>query len=147
MDVRTRLLLSALTCNGVKMVVSYEHDVKAMQEMVKEGLFTYSTAMFSQGYWWTEAGEKAAKKAWRQLPVVRFKTRYRNHPKVKIGLNGHKEEVCEVMRPKRRSPGLRVRESLGKWLIDHPNGLENVSFKSADEAIEWALEQMYGPGK
>jgi len=129
------------------MVVSYEHDKKVMDEMVKEELFTYSTAMFSQGYWWTPAGEKAAKRAWRQLPVVQFKTRYRNHPKVKIGLNGHKEEVCEVMRPKRRSPGLRVREVLGKWLIDHPSGTKNMTFKSADEAIKWGLEQLYGSDK
>jgi hypothetical protein len=105
-----------------------------MDEMVKEGLFTYSDERFSEGYWWTRAGERAAEKAWRQAPVKRSKIRFRNDPRVEIALNGNKEEVCHVS-------GLCVREVFGTWLVDHPNGLENVSFKSADEAIEWALNQ------
>lgn len=141
LDSRTQLLLRALAANGIKMVVNDQQDHKVMQQMVKEGLFTYSDTMFSEGYWWTPAGERAAKELWQRLPVQRvIQTRYRNHPRVRISLNGNKEELCHVVGPWRS--GLYVREIVrGRWLIDHPNGDRNVSFGSADEAIEWALRQ------
>lgn len=149
LDDRTRLLLGARVLNGVQMAV-HSCDEQIMQDMVRQGLFTYSNTMFNKGYSWTPDGKRAAEAAWRRVPVKRFKTRYRRHSRVKIGLNGQKEEVCEVMRPKRRSPGLRVEESLfsnGEWLIDHPDGTKRMTFKSADEAIKWGLEQLYGSDK
>ena len=130
-DDRTRLLLSARVVNGVDLVVD-EDDQQLMQQMVKEGLFHRS----GRGYWWTKVGERAAEEAWRRAPVRKFKTRYRNHPKVRISVNGRKEEMCHVS-------GLWVREKpSGGWLIDHPNGKGVVPFESADKAIEWALEQV-----
>jgi hypothetical protein len=143
-DDRTRLLLSARVRNGVKIVVDSERDHQVMQQMVDEGLFRYSDTMFSEGYWWTRDGERAAEEVWQRVPVETFETRYRDHPRVRIGLNGNKEELCHVTGPGYRGPswgsGLWVRESLGRWLVDHPNGEEIVRFGSADEAIEWALE-------
>jgi hypothetical protein len=146
LDARTRLLLSARVVNGVKIVVDNESDWQVMQQMVAEGLFSYSDTMFSEGFWWTDAGREAAEQAWQQVPVQPFETSYRNHPQVRIGLNGRKEEVCHVIGPNYAGPswgsGLLVREWLGQWLVDHPNGEENVPFGSADEAIAWALEQV-----
>lgn len=140
LDSRTRLLLRARAINGVKMRIGSEDEAQAMRQMVQEGLFMYSNVMFSEGYWWTPAGEQAAEDAWQRLPIKRFETCHRNHPRVHISLNGRKEESCHVAGP--WCSGLWVREiAPGRWLIDHPNGEETVPFKSADEAIEWALSQ------
>jgi hypothetical protein len=145
-DDRARLLLRARLANGIKIVVDNHYDQQVMQQMVQEGLFRYSGTMFSEGYWWTPAGERAAEEVWQQVPVKRFETRYRDHPQVRFTLNGNKEEICHVIGPDYSGPsggsGLWVRESLGGWLVDHPNGRENVRFKSADKAIKWALQQV-----
>jgi hypothetical protein len=138
LDTRTRLLLRARTINGVAMNVDREHEVDAMNQMVEEGLFRHSTSFGSYGYWWTREGEQAAEQAWEQAPVERFETSYRDHPQVKFELNGLKEELCYVTCASREKP-LWVREVVGRYLVDHPNGMENKSFDSADEAIAWAI--------
>lgn len=141
LDMRTLLLLRALRSNGIQIVIGTEDELQAMQQMVEERLFYYSDAMFSEGYWWTPAGEQAAKEAWERVPVQHFETRYRGHPQVCFDLNGYKDEYCYVIRPSDGSK-LWVRGSDSHWLIDHPNGQENVPFGSADDAIAWALEEI-----
>ena len=142
MDDRTRLLLLARSVNGVKVNVRGKSDKKLMDQMVQEELFTYSDTKFSEGYWWTEKGKAAAESAWRQAPVQRFETKYRNHPLVRIEVNGDKEELCHVIRMGKGSP-LWVREVLGgRWFVSHPTEDRNMPFGSADAAIEWALEQV-----
>ncbi len=145
LDARTRLLLGARVLNGVKIVVNEEQDKLVMQQMVREGLFRYSDTRFSEGYWWTRTGERAAQEAWRRTPVQKLKTRYRNHPQVRITLNGNKEELCHVIieaNNSKKGRALWVRESFGRWLVDHPNGLKNERFNSINQAIEWALQQI-----
>lgn len=147
LDHRTRLLLRARVVNGINFAVSGDDDERIMRQMVREGLFTSSNSMFSEGYWWTPAGEQAAEQAWHHAPVRRFDTCYRDHPQVCISLSGHKEELCHVVGQKTKGRGLWVREMPlgGRWLVDHPNGTKNVSFKSADAAIAWALKQVGKP--
>jgi hypothetical protein len=144
LDDRTRLLLGARVLNGVKITVNDEHDRRLMHQMVQEGLFRYSDTMFSEGFWWTPVGERAAEEAWQQTPVEEFETRYRNHPQVRFMLNGRKEELCYVFGPNYAEgrSGLWVREFLGQWLVDHPDGERNERFSSADQAIEWTLAQV-----
>lgn len=145
LDDRTQLLLEARAVNGVKVSVREGYE-EAMQQMVEEELFRRSDTMFSEGYWWTPKGKAEAERVWRRLPVKKFQTLYRGHRRVFLELNGYKEEICRVIGPKLPEPmkksGLRVREFLGKWLVDHPSGQKNETFKTADEAIEWALGQV-----
>jgi hypothetical protein len=50
LDLRTRLLLSSRVRNGVKITVEDAEEREVMNQMVAEGLFRYSDAMFSEGY-------------------------------------------------------------------------------------------------
>jgi hypothetical protein len=138
LDLRTRLLLDSRVRNGVKITVGEDEEREVMDQMVEEGLFRCSDTRFSEGYWWTPAGERAAEDAWESVPAERFETSYRDHPQVSFSLNGNKEELCYVTCASRERP-LWVRESLGSYIVDHPSGMGNEYFDSADEAISWAL--------
>lgn len=138
LDRRTQLLLTARVLNGVKVVVDDPEDRKVMNQMVDEGLFRYCDTMFSEGCWSTREGERAWEQAWDSVPVERFETSYRDHPQVELALNGKKEEQCYVTCASGDRP-LWVRESLGRYIVDHPSGEKNEYFHSADAAIEWAL--------
>jgi hypothetical protein len=138
LDPRTRLLMESRAVNGVRVHVDNDRDQKIMNQMVDEGLFRRSEMPYSEGYWWTPEGERAAEEAFESAPVQRFETSYRDHPQVELSLNFNKEELCHVTCKSRSTP-LWVRESLGNFIVDHPSGMHNMYFDSADEAIEWAL--------
>lgn len=133
LDERTRPLLQARGRNGVGVVIDSgnEYEVEAMQQMLAEGLFNRASDPFSQGDWWTSAGEQAANEAWEAVPVEQIETCYRGHPQVLLLLTSYKEERCYVTGPNytRSGSGLYVRElDPGRWLVDHPYEDENVPF-------------------
>lgn len=130
LDGRTRLLLSGRS-SGAGIGIAPE-DEPLMRDLIEEGLFNAGNSPFKQDYWITNRGRAEADRAYASVSVDRIDTKYRDNPNVHIETNGFGEELCYVNK-------LRVRESLGDWLVDHPDGQRVMKFGSADEAIEFGL--------
>jgi hypothetical protein len=148
---RTRLLLMAHS-SGAGISI-YPEDDPQMRDLIAEGLFAAGNSPFKVDYWPTEKGRAAAEQVYEATPVHRIETRYRDHPNVHLDENGWREETLHVGTVPINgwmtgSTWVWVRESLGDWLADDPNG-DGMDpprrFDTVDAAIEFVLTSMNLP--